>query len=115
MSRTNYYYDPPESLNMVEEPGELCDGCGELGRIAKAGTLIPMPSDALAADSQWVMRVDYVEQARRDYPQGTLCGRCHGVNDNADDCGWFMWFGPGFELAVCQSCWNALGLTTAER
>ena len=39
--KTNYYYDPPESLNMVEGPGEYCDICQELN-VVKAGTLIPV-------------------------------------------------------------------------
>lgn len=32
---------------MVEKPGELCNGCGKLSRIGKAGELIPMPFDGL--------------------------------------------------------------------
>lgn len=40
MSRTNYYYKDGKTIH---EPGELCDHCGKLATICKAGTLLPMP------------------------------------------------------------------------
>lgn len=47
MSRTNYYYDPPESLNIVNEPGECCNLCGKLARIMPAGSMVPLPMNAI--------------------------------------------------------------------
>jgi hypothetical protein len=47
MSRTSYYYDPPGSLTLISAPGELCDECGHLGKIVKAGSLLPMPMNAI--------------------------------------------------------------------
>jgi hypothetical protein len=34
-----------------------------------------------------------VEKAKRDDPDGAICGWCGKENDNADDCGWF-WYAP---------------------
>lgn len=50
MSRTTYYYEPINSLNIIEEPGEVCDYCGDLGSISKANTLIPMPFTEMDAE-----------------------------------------------------------------
>ena len=47
MSKTSYYYDPPESFNMVYKPGEVGDLCGELARITPAGNMIPLPMNAI--------------------------------------------------------------------
>lgn len=64
-----------------------------------------------------------VNKAQIDSPGGMFCGRCNKLNDNADDCGWFYWWkdrkSPLVEnvnyIAVCNKCWDELGLSTAER
>ena len=45
MSREPYYYDT--NGRHVDQPGELCDLCGDLATIGPAGTLVPIPLDAL--------------------------------------------------------------------
>lgn len=47
MSNTSYYYDPPGSENVIEEPGELCNYCSKLATITRKGTLIKMPTTPL--------------------------------------------------------------------
>jgi hypothetical protein len=44
MSRTNYY-QINDSYPLIQEPGEVCDGCCKLPP-EKAGSMVPMPCDA---------------------------------------------------------------------
>jgi hypothetical protein len=47
MSKMNHYYDPPDSMNLIEAPGEVCNFCSDLSKTTPAGSLIVMPLDAL--------------------------------------------------------------------
>ena len=54
--------------------------------------------------------------AQKHQPEGKFCYRCKKENDMADDCGWFYhWKSGEPDPAVCQACWDELGLTTGER
>jgi hypothetical protein len=72
MSRTSYYYPSPDSLEMIDAPGECCEGCGELGRIQKAGSLVPMPCDAALeeyghSEGDVHMHLECAEAVRDEY------------------------------------------------
>jgi len=46
MGKTNYYYDPPHSDNIVEKPGAVCDLCCKLSMMGPRKDFVKIPATA---------------------------------------------------------------------
>lgn len=59
---------------------------------------------------------DWCKDAIKEDPDGVTCGRCLKPNDFWDDCGWFYWSPVNrINIALCESCFREIDLTTGER
>lgn len=72
MSRTSYYYDPPESGNAVDGEGACCSWCCLLRKIRPINEFVKMPVTAIDreyGDNESFMHFECALEALAEYKQ----------------------------------------------